>query len=116
MRLNSDGTHLMPAGLRSREARPTVIARLRRVRRDERGFSLVTVGFGFMGLFAASMLAIDVGMLMTARTQAQTAADAGALAGATAKPQTPATVTTAKFASHRVNIQPRLKEVAQATR
>ena len=37
-----------------------------------------------MGLFAASMLAIDVGMLMTARTQAQTAADAGALAGATA--------------------------------
>ena len=61
-----------------------MIARLRRVRRDERGFSLVTVGFGFMGLFAASMLAIDVGMLMTARTQAQTAADAGALAGATA--------------------------------
>jgi hypothetical protein len=30
------------------------------------------------------MLAIDVGMLMTARAQAQTAADAGALAGATA--------------------------------
>jgi Flp pilus assembly protein TadG len=30
------------------------------------------------------LLAIDVGMLMTARTQAQNAADAGALAGATA--------------------------------
>jgi hypothetical protein len=37
-----------------------------------------------MGLLAASMLAIDVGMLMTARNQAQNSADAGALAGATA--------------------------------
>jgi hypothetical protein len=36
-----------------------------------------------MALVAASMLAIDVGMLMTARSQAQNAADAGALAGAT---------------------------------
>lgn len=62
----------------------TTIHRLGQVRRDERGFSLVTVGFGFMGMFAASMLAIDVGMLMTARSQAQNAADAGALAGATA--------------------------------
>ena len=54
------------------------------LRRDERGFSLITVGFGFMGLFAATMLAIDVGMLVVARAQAQTAADSGALAGATA--------------------------------
>ncbi len=60
------------------------MGRIHTLRRDERGFSLVTVGFGFMGLFAASMLAIDVGMLVTARAQAQTAADAGALAGATA--------------------------------
>jgi hypothetical protein len=37
-----------------------------------------------MAFVAASMLAIDVGMLMTARTQAQVSADAGALAGATA--------------------------------
>jgi putative Flp pilus-assembly TadE/G-like protein len=37
-----------------------------------------------MGFLAASMLAIDVGMLMTARNQAQNSADAGALAGATA--------------------------------
>jgi Flp pilus assembly protein TadG len=62
----------------------TLPTRLRQLRRDERGFSLVTIGFGFMGLFAASMLAIDVGMLMTSRTQAQNAADSGALAGATA--------------------------------
>jgi Flp pilus assembly protein TadG len=56
----------------------------RSLRRDERGFSLVTFGFSFIALFGATMLAIDVGMLMTARTQAQTSADAGALAGATA--------------------------------
>ena len=37
-----------------------------------------------MGFLAVSMLAIDVGMLMTARNQAQNSADAGALAGATA--------------------------------
>jgi Flp pilus assembly protein TadG len=56
---------------------------LRKFRRDEDGFSLVFVGLGFMGFLAATMLAIDVGMLMTARSQAQNAADAGALAGAT---------------------------------
>ena len=61
-----------------------MIARLRLLRDDERGFSLIFVCGSFMGVFAATMLAIDVGMLMTARTQAQTAADAGALAGATA--------------------------------
>jgi Flp pilus assembly protein TadG len=60
------------------------ISRSRQILHDERGFSLITIGFGFMAFVAASMLAIDVGMLMTARTQAQVAADAGALAGATA--------------------------------
>ena len=58
--------------------------RLRTLATDESGFSLVFVAVGFMGFFAASMLAIDVGMLMTARSQAQNSADAGALAGATA--------------------------------
>ncbi|HXH05197.1 MAG TPA: pilus assembly protein TadG-related protein [Vicinamibacterales bacterium] len=52
--------------------------------RDEAGMSLVFVALGFLGLFAATMLAIDVGMLMTARAQAQNSADAGALAGAVA--------------------------------
>src|SRR6476661_7747231 len=58
--------------------------RLRKLTSDERGFSLVFVGLGCMAFVAASMLAIDVGMLMTARSQAQNSADAGALAGATA--------------------------------
>ena len=51
---------------------------------DERGMALVFVAVGFMGFFAATMLAIDIGMFMVARTEAQTAADAGALAGAVA--------------------------------
>ena len=46
--------------------------------------SFAFVGIGFMAFFAATTLAIDVGMYMTARSQAQNAADAGALGGATA--------------------------------
>jgi hypothetical protein len=61
--------------------RPT---RIRKLSTDEAGFSLVFVSVGLMGFMAVSMLAIDVGMLMTARNQAQNSADAGALAGATA--------------------------------
>ena len=56
----------------------------RRLRSDERGMSMVFVSISFMSLFTATTLAIDVGMFMTARAQAQNAADAGALAGATA--------------------------------
>lgn len=58
--------------------------RLRRLRRDQSGMSYVYIGMGMMAFLSASMLAIDVGMLMTGRNQAQNAADAGALAGATA--------------------------------
>ena len=58
--------------------------RLRRLRDDESGMSYVFIGLGMMAFLSASMLAIDVGMLMTSRNQAQNAADAGALAGATA--------------------------------
>jgi len=58
--------------------------RLQHLRRDERGMSFVFVGVGFLAFVAATTLAIDVGMFMTARSQAQTAADAGALAGVTA--------------------------------
>jgi hypothetical protein len=58
--------------------------RIRHLRDDERGSTLIIVGAGFMSLMAATTLAIDVGMFMTARSQAQNAADAGALAGAVA--------------------------------
>src|SRR3970040_1395271 len=56
----------------------------RRFKNDESGMSYAFVGMGLMAFLSASMLAIDVGMLMTARNQAQNSADAGALAGATA--------------------------------
>ncbi len=61
-----------------------MFARFHRLRDDERGMTFVYVGLGFMGFLAATTLAIDVGMFATARSQAQNAADAGALAGATA--------------------------------
>jgi putative Flp pilus-assembly TadE/G-like protein len=61
-----------------------MLKRFQRFRDDERGMSFVFVGIGFMAFMAATTLAIDVGMFMTARTQAQTSADAAALSGATA--------------------------------
>jgi len=57
---------------------------LKRSWHDERGFSLIFVAIGLVAFVAATTLAIDVGMFMTARAQAQNSADAGALAGATA--------------------------------
>jgi hypothetical protein len=47
--------------------------RLGRLRTDERGMSLLWVAGSIFAFFAASMLAIDVGLFMTARTQAATA-------------------------------------------
>jgi Flp pilus assembly protein TadG len=61
-----------------------MMTRIQRLRRNESGMSYVFIGFSMMAFISASMLAIDVGMLMTARSQAQNSADAGALAGATA--------------------------------
>ena len=52
--------------------------------RDERGMTLVMVGGGMLAFLSATMLAVDVGLFMVAKTQSQTAADAGALAGAVA--------------------------------
>lgn len=57
---------------------------LRTIYRDERGMTLIMVGLGFLAFMSAAMFAVDVGLLMVARTQAQSAADAGALAGAVA--------------------------------
>jgi putative Flp pilus-assembly TadE/G-like protein len=58
--------------------------RIQRFWRDERGISTMLVGFGFVGFMGAATLALDIGMNVLARTQAQNSADAGALSGATA--------------------------------
>jgi Flp pilus assembly protein TadG len=59
-------------------------SRIRHLRDSERGVSLVFISLGFMAFMTATTLAVDVGMFMTARSQAQNAADAGALSGAIA--------------------------------
>jgi hypothetical protein len=46
--------------------------------------TLIMVGAGMVAFLSATMLAVDVGMFMVARTQSQKAADSGALAGAVA--------------------------------
>jgi len=58
--------------------------RLHHLRDSERGMSILYITAGFMAFFAATALAIDVGVQTTARAQVQNAADAGALAGAIA--------------------------------
>jgi hypothetical protein len=65
-----------------RNRTPERSRRLLHLQRDERGMTLVFVGLGLFSFLAATTLAIDIGMFMTARSQTQNAADAGALAGA----------------------------------
>jgi len=48
-------------------------------RHDERGMTIVMVALSILLLMAMAALAIDVGILYTARTSAQHAADAAAL-------------------------------------
>jgi hypothetical protein len=55
-----------------------------RWKRGDRGMVLIFVAAGMLAFMSATMLALDVGNLMVARTQAQSSADSGALAGATA--------------------------------
>ena len=67
--------------------------RLRQFARDERGQSLAVMAVMAAGLLAMLSLSIDLGMLYTARAEAQAAAEAAALAGAqefTVQGRTPA--------------------------
>ena len=54
-----------------------------RPRTSERGISLLTVAGSMIVILSLAGLAVDVGALYVARSEAQRAADAGALAGAT---------------------------------
>lgn len=50
--------------------------------RQERGAALALVALSMVALLSAVALAVDGGMILTARTEAQRAADSGAIAGA----------------------------------
>jgi len=56
--------------------------RSERALRDARGVSMVFVAITIVAAMSAVALAVDVGMLLNARTEAQRAADSAALAGA----------------------------------
>ncbi len=56
---------------------------------DERGATLVLVALSMVALVSVAALAVDVGMLLTARSEAQRVADLSALAGAGALAQLP---------------------------
>lgn len=50
--------------------------------RDQRGAAIVLVALCMVALLSAVALAVDIGMMLTARTEAQVVADGAALAGA----------------------------------
>ncbi|MGH7570805.1 MAG: pilus assembly protein TadG-related protein [Gemmatimonadota bacterium] len=52
------------------------------IRRSERGATIVVVAIAMTALLSVVALAVDVGMLLTAKTEAQRTADAAAMAGA----------------------------------
>jgi len=55
---------------------------LKRVLRDEKGATMITVAIAIVVIFGFAVLAIDLSMIQLAKTQLQNAADAAALAGA----------------------------------
>lgn len=61
-----------------------MIRRLRSLRNDDRGVSLALTAVMLFSVLAFVSLSFDLGILFVARTEAQAAADAGALAGASA--------------------------------
>ena len=66
------------------------------VLRDESGATIVFVAMSMVVLLSAVALAVDTGMMMTARTESQRTADAAALAGAGALVQPGGGVKTAR--------------------
>jgi Flp pilus assembly protein TadG len=57
---------------------------VRKILRDEEGASVIMVAVAIVMVFGFAVVAIDMSLIQLAKTQLQNAADAGALAGATA--------------------------------
>ena len=55
---------------------------LKKILKDEKGFSVIMVAFAIVVIFGFAVLAIDLSLIQLAKTQLQNAADAAALAGA----------------------------------
>jgi len=69
--------------IRTRERRKREPMRgIRSKLRDESGAAIALIALSMVALLSAVALAVDVGMLVTARTEAQCVADLSALAGA----------------------------------
>src|SRR3954464_1275522 len=69
----------------SRRAHVKKVAMQKLRRRDaERGAILIQVAIAMLGLIAFTAFVVDYGVMWVARSEAQTAADAGALAGSRA--------------------------------
>jgi len=74
---------------------------------DERGAILIQVTVAIVGLLAFSALVTDYGVLWAARRQAQTAADAAALAGAISLLHNPGDYALARNSAAQVGSQKR---------
>lgn len=59
-----------------------ILKQIRRLRRRENGAAVALIAVSMAALLGTAALAVDVGMLMNARTEAQRVADLAALAGA----------------------------------
>lgn len=66
-----------------------ILNSIRRRCADERGVALIIAAGSMIALTSAVALAVDVGMLTVARTEAQSAADGSAMAGASALIESP---------------------------
>lgn len=62
--------------------RERIARQIRRAAGDERGVALILVALGLTAFLGVAALALDMGMLYTARTESQRVADGAALAGA----------------------------------
>jgi Flp pilus assembly protein TadG len=79
-----DGNPRFDARQETTERRPLMKRRLSAFWRDEKGSATALVAVSLTALVSIMALGIDIGMLFNARSEAQRAADAAALAGASA--------------------------------
>lgn len=77
---------------------------------NERGATMVLVGLAVAGLLGMVALAVDVGMLFTARSEAQRAADSAALAGAMSLVEAPGIEERAKDIAIEYAVQNNVRE------